>query len=196
MQNKKIRNLVMTSLLSAVGFILMFLDFSIPIMPSFVKVDFSELPALIAAFALGPVWGVLVCLIKNLIHLLITTTAGVGELANFLLGASFVFSAGLVYKKHKSIKGALVASIIGSAVMAIVSLPVNFFITYPFYEVFYKLPMNVIVGMYSAILPSVDSLWEALLIFNVPFNFILKGIATSVLTFLVYKRISPVIKGK
>ncbi len=195
MRNQKIRNSVMTSLLSAVAFILMFLDFSIPIIPSFVKVDFSELPALIASFAMGPAWGVLVCLIKNVIHLLITTTAGVGELANFLLGAAFVLPAGFIYKSHKTIKGALTASLIGSAVMAVLSFPINYFITYPFYDKAF-FPMEAIIGAYQAILPSVDSLWKALLIFNVPFNFVLKGIATSILTFLLYKRISPIIKGK
>ncbi len=195
MQSKKLRNLIMTSLLSAVAFVLMFLDFSIPIIPSFVKVDFSELPALIATFSLGPVWGVLVCLIKNVIHLFITTTAGVGELANFLLGATFTFTAGIIYKKNKTLKGALIASLIGSLAMAVLSFPINYFITYPFYDKAF-ISMNAIIGMYKAILPFADTLPKALLIFNVPFNFVFKGIATSLLTFLVYKRISPIIKGR
>jgi riboflavin transporter FmnP len=156
--------------------------------------DFSELPALIAAFSLGPVWGAAVCLIKNLLHLIVTTTGGVGELANFILGAVFTFSAGFIYKKNKNIKGALLASIIGSALMALVSLPVNYFITYPFYSNF--MPMDAILGMYKAILPSADTLFKALLIFNVPFNFVFKGIVNSLITFLVYKRLSPIIKGR
>ncbi len=196
MRNKKIRNLVMTALLSAVAFVLMFLEFPVPaIIPDFIKVDFSELPALIATFSLGPVWGVLVCLIKNLLHLLIPNFATpVGELANFLLGATFTFTAGIIYKNKRTLKGALTASLIGSLAMAVLSFPINYFITYPFYS--NLMPMQAIIGAYKVIMPSIDSLWEALLIFNVPFNFVFKGIATSLLTFLLYKRISPIIKGR
>ena len=89
MNNKRFspRNMAMIGMLSAISFILMFLEFSIPIMPSFIKLDLSELPALIGAFAMGPVEGVLICLFKNLIHLMRTSTGGVGELSNFILGA-------------------------------------------------------------------------------------------------------------
>lgn len=195
MKNQKLRNLIVTALLTAISYILMLIEFPIPaLIPNFVKMDFSELPALIASFSLGPVWGVAVCLVKNLLHLLVTTTSGVGELANFILGASFVFTAGIIYKYKKNVKGALLASFVGSAVMAIISLPVNYFITYPFYSNF--MPMDVILGMYKQILPSADTLFKALLIFNVPFNFVFKGIVNSLITFLVYKRLSPIIKGK
>ena len=85
-----IRYLTVTAMLSAVAYILMFLDFSVPFMPAFIKMDLSELPALIGTFAMGPVCGVIICLIKNVLHLFITTTGGVGELSNFLLGAAFV----------------------------------------------------------------------------------------------------------
>ena len=113
--NKKVgaRELAVTAMLSAVAFVLMFLDFPIPfLIPNFVKMDFSELPALLAAFSLGPVYGVMVCLVKNIIHLAITTTAGAGELCNFMLGACFVFPAGLLYHKFKSRKGALVGTLV------------------------------------------------------------------------------------
>ena len=90
-----IRYMTVTAMLSAVAFILMFLDFSVPFMPPFIKMDLSELPALIGSFAMGPLCGVLICLIKNVLHLFITTTGGVGELSNFLLGAAFVLPAGL-----------------------------------------------------------------------------------------------------
>ena len=96
-----IRYITVTAMLSAVAFILMFLDFSVPFMPGFIKMDISELPALIGAFSMGPACGVIVCLVKNLLHLLITTTGGVGELSNFSLGAVFVLTAGLIYKTKK-----------------------------------------------------------------------------------------------
>ena len=96
--NTRIRKLTGTAMLSAIAYILMFLEFPIPfLIPPFIKMDFSELPALLAAFAYGPLWGVAVCLIKNLIHLLNTQTGGVGELSNFLLGAAFVFSASALF---------------------------------------------------------------------------------------------------
>ena len=195
MRNQNLRKLIVTALLTAIAYVLMLIEFPIPaIIPSFVKMDFSELPALIASFSLGPVWGVAVCLVKNLLHLFVTTTSGVGELANFILGAAFVFTAGVIYKHNKSIKGALVASLVGSFVMAAVSLPINLYITYPFYSNF--MPMEAILGMYKQIIPSVDTLFKALLVFNVPFNFVFKGILNSVITFLVYKRLSPIIKGR
>ena len=97
-----VRYMSVTAMLSAVAFILMFLDFSVPFMPAFIKMDLSELPALIGAFSMGPVCGILICLIKNVLHLFITTTGGVGELSNFLLGVAFVLPAGLIYRHKKS----------------------------------------------------------------------------------------------
>ena len=188
-----VRKLTMTGMLSAVATVLMFLNFSVPFMPNYIKLDFSELPALIAAFSMGPISGIAVCLIKNLVNLTFSQTGGVGELCNFILGVLFVFPAGLIYKKMKSLKGALIGSLLGALIMAITSVFINYYIIYPIYTAF--MPMEVIIGTYKAILPSVDNLWEALLIFNMPFTFI-KGIASVIITFFIYKKLSPVIKGK
>ena len=122
-----VRKLTGTAMLSAIAYVLMFLDFSVPFMPSFIKMDLSELPALIGAFAYGPVAGVVICLVKNVIHLMITTTGGVGELSNFLLGASFVLVSGGVYRFKKSRKGALIGSVLGAFVMGIFSIISNYF---------------------------------------------------------------------
>ena len=125
-------SLAVTAMLSAIAFGLMFLDFPIPfLIPSFVQMDVSELPALLASFSLGPVYGVAVCLVKNLIHLLITTTGGAGELCNFLLGACFVLPAGIIYRKLKSRRGALLGALIGAVIMALLSIPLNYYISYP-----------------------------------------------------------------
>ena len=97
-----VRNMTVTAMLSAIAFILMFLDTAVPLMPSFIKLDLSELPALMASFAMGPVYGVIVCLIKNLLHLFMTQTGGVGELSNFILGVGFVLPAGLIYHRKKT----------------------------------------------------------------------------------------------
>ena len=188
----EIRKLVMTALLSALGIVLMRLGFHIPVMPSFITLDFSELPALIAAFSMGPVWGAAVCLVKNLLHLMITSTGGVGELSNFVLGASFVLPAGLIYRKMKSKKGAVIGSLVGAVIMALVSFPSNYFIMYPVYENF--MPMDTIIAAYQLILPSADELWKCLLIFNVPFTFV-KALFSVVITMLVYKKLSPILKG-
>ncbi len=188
-----LRYITATAVLSALSTVLMMLSFSVPFMPSFLKLDFSELPALIASFSMGPVSGVLVCLIKNLLNLPFSTTGGVGELCNFLLGACFVLPAGLIYRFRKNRRAALLAALLGAMVMAFASLPLNYFITYPMYMKF--LPLEQIIGLYQAIFPGVNGLFQCLLIFNVPFTF-LKGLLDTILTFLVYKRISPLIHGR
>ena len=194
MKKNKLYSLVASALLGAVGFVLMAIEISVPIMPAFIKLDFSELPALIASFAYGPLYGAAVCLIKNLMHLFITNTAGVGELANFLMGVFFVVPAGMIYGKMKNRTGALVGSLVGAAVMGVACVFINLFITYPIY---YKIliPESAILGMYKAILPSVDSIFKSLLIFNLPFTFA-KGVLVSIICFLVYKKISPILKKK
>ena len=186
----RVRALTVTAMLSAIAFVLMFLDFSVPLIPSFVKMDISELPALLAAFALGPVYGTVVCLVKNLIHLMITSTAGAGELCNFLLGASFVIPAGLLYRRMKSRKGALIGVLIGSVIMALFSIPLNYYVTYPIYSNF--MPIDAILGMYQAIRPSVNSLLECLIVFNAPFTLV-KGLIDAALCFLIYKSLSPLL---
>ena len=180
-------------MLSAVASVLMMLSFSVPFMPAFIKMDFSELPALIAAFSMGPVSGVCVCLVKNVINLTMTTTGGVGELSNFLLGCMFVIPAGLIYRIRPTRKSAFIGAVSGSALMAIGSLPLNYYVTYPVYSKI--LPVDKIVGMYQAIFGGVNGLFECLLIFNVPYTF-LKGMLNTAIAFVIYKHISRLIKGK
>lgn len=190
---EKTRKLTGTAMLAAVAGVLMFFSFNVPLMPSFIKMDFSELPALMAAFAYGPAAGVTVCLVKNLINLFFTTTGGVGELSNFALGAMFSFTAGIIYQKMKNKKGAILGALIGSAVMAIVSVFSNYYIVYPVYTAF--MPMEAILGLYRAINPNIENLWQALLIFNMPFTF-LKGLANLLITALIYKPLSPILHGR
>ena len=194
MKNKKFNTYTITAcgILGAVSTVLMFMSFSVPFMPSFIKLDFSELPALLAAFSYGPMAGVAVCAIKNLINVFATTTGGVGELSNFLLGCMFVVPAGLVYRKFKSKKGAFAGALIGAVIMAVVSVFSNYYIIYPVYTVF--MPMEVIISMYSAIL-HVDNLWQALLIFNMPFTF-MKGMLNLLLAMWIYKPLSPILKNR
>ena len=199
MQRKRIstRSLVVTAMLSAVAFVLMFIEFPVPFMPSFIKLDISDLPPLLGSFALGPIYGVVIELLKNLLHILIKGTSSnyVGELFNFLCGSFMCFSAGVIYHFKRSRMGALIASLVGCVIMAVGSLPLNYFLVYPAYEVFFGLPMPAIIGMYQAILPSVDSLLECLLIFNVPFTFF-KGMLDVIICFFIYKPLSPILHGK
>ena len=188
-----VRYMTVTAMLSAVAFALMFFEFSIPfLVPSFIQMDLSELPALIGAFAMGPWYGVIICLIKNLIHLLITTTGGVGELSNLILGAAFVLPAGLIYQRKKTKKNAVIGSVLGAAFMALLSVASNYFIVYPVYTAF--LPMDTILAMYPEILPSADTLLKCRVIFNMPFTFV-KGMPGVIITLLIYKHISPSLKG-
>jgi riboflavin transporter FmnP len=187
------RRMAGVAMLGAIGFILMFFDFSIPIMPSFIKMDFSELPALVASFAYGPLSGAAVCLIKNVLHLTVGRTGGVGELSNFLLGCFYVVPAGLIYARMRSRKGAALGSLTGCAVSAAVSLPLNYFLIYPLYKKL--LPIEAILNMYRAIDPSCDGLFDALLRFNVPFTFV-KELIVCAITFLIYKKLSPILRGR
>ncbi len=189
-----VRKMTVTAMLSAVAFVLMFLDTAVPIMPSFIKLDLSELPALMASFALGPVWGVIVCLIKNLLHLTMTQTGGVGELSNFILGASFVLPAGLIYKRKKSKGNAILGAIIGALFMGIISFPSNLYIVYPVYYNF--MPKEVIIDAYQVLVPfaKIDSIEKCLLFFNVPFTFV-KGLISAIITILIYKPLRPLLKG-
>lgn len=187
-----VRYMTMTAMLSAIAFVLMMLEFSVPVMPSFIKLDFSELPALIGSFSMGPLSGVVICLLKNLLHLPMSSTGGVGELSNFVLGALFVVPAGMLYRRKKGRKSALIGSLIGAVVMALVSVVTNYFIVYPFYTAI--MPMDTIVAAYQVIYPKADTLLKCLVIFNMPFTFI-KGLLNVLITFLIYKHISPIIKG-
>ena len=193
---KSTRNLVAVGILGAIGAVLMILNFNIPtIMPSFIKLDFSELPAIIATFAYGPIGGIMVCLIKNLLNfILASNTGGVGELSNFILGCAYVIPAGLIYKKNRTLKGAIISALVGSVTSGCVSFFSNYFLIYPLFTLI-GWPMEAIIGMYTLIFPKITELWQALLYFNVPFTFI-KCMLTSVITFLVYKRISPLLRGK
>ncbi len=194
-QNRSIRNLVVTAIFAAISAVLMYIQIGLPILPAFLKFDFSDFPALIVSFAVSPWHGALVCLLKNLLHLFTTTTAGVGELNNFIIACFFVVPAGMVYHRNKTRKTALLGSLVGTISSGVLSVVYNYFVGYPLFSAALGIPMMGIVGMYSTILPSSDTLLESLLIFNLPLT-VVKGIVSTIITMLIYKRISPLLKGK
>ena len=198
MKKDTTHNLTVAAMLSAVAFILMLIEFPIPMLiPAFITMDFSDLPALLGAFALGPVYGVIISFMKNLLHIVIkgTSTACVGELSNFILGAIFSAVAGYIYKHHKSRKTAIIGAVAGAVAMGVLSVPSNYFVVYPAYVQFYHMPLEAILGMYQAILPSANSLIKCLIIFNLPFTLV-KGLLDAVLCMLIYKPLSPILHGR
>lgn len=193
MKTSPTRKIVVTGLLAALSSALMYLNFALPFAPSYLKIDFSDFPALLASFAVGPVSGFAVCLIKNLVSLPASTTGFVGELSNFLLSSTFVILAGLIYKFRRTKEGALAATAVGAVSMSLMAIATNTFLVYPAYARI--MPIEAIIGMSSAIIPWVDSVFKVVIVFNFPFT-LLKGILNAIVTFVVYKRISPIIQGK
>ena len=178
-------------ILSALAFILQYLEISLPIMPFFIKFDFSDLPALIGAYAYGPVAGILIEFIKNLLHCAVSQSATVGELSNFILGAVFCGIAGLIYKRNKTKKTALIGGLIGAVAMGIICIPSNYYVVYPFY---YKafMPEETVLAAYQAILPNVKSILQSLFIFNLPFT-VVKGLISVAISMPIYKRLMRVL---
>lgn len=200
MNNKKsisTRKMVIIGMMTALATIVYYLDFPVPFMPGFIKLDFSNVISLLTGFALGPVEGVIVCLLKNLIHLLIKgidTTMGIGDIFDFVTSATFVLVAALIYKKNRTKKGAVIATLVGMLAFTVISLPLNYFIVYPIYFKAYG-GEAAILGAYQKLMSSVKNIFSALCIFNLPFTFI-KGLLCSIITIIIYKPLSPILKGK
>lgn len=189
------RKVVMIGMFGALSGILYCFDFGLPIAPSFYKLDFSELPALIAGFAFGPVAGVLVEFIKQLVKLLIksTSTAFVGDLANYLIGCMLVLPASVIYQFRKSKNSALIGCIVGTIVMTVFGTWFNAVYLLPTFSRLFGMPMDAILGMGAAINPAVTNLTTFVILMVAPIN-IIKGVGISALTMLIYKKISPIIK--
>lgn len=182
------KKMICIAMMSAIAIVIYYLDFPVPLMPSFIKLDLSNVVSLFAGFTLGPAAGVIVCLIKNVIHLVIKgfgTTMGIGDIFDFVTSAVFALSAGLVYRKIHTKKGAVIGCIVGTAAYTLISLPLNYFIVYPIYAKAFG-GMEAIISAYNAILPGTDNLFSALCIFNLPFTLV-KGILCSLVTILIYK---------
>lgn len=190
---QNVRMLTMTAVLSAIAFVLAFFEFPVPLSPTFARMDLSDLPALIGAFAYGPVSGILIEFVKNALQLLTSSTGGIGELANFIMGSSFVVTAGLIYKFHKTKKTAMLACLIASIVMGVGAAIVNYFILLPIFEVF--MPLDQLIASFGEFIPFIKTKLDVVL-FNVfPFN-LLKGIGISIVTMPLYKRLTPTLKGR
>ncbi|MCD8098709.1 MAG: ECF transporter S component [Lachnospiraceae bacterium] len=192
-----VRTIVCVGMLGAISVILMLFEFPLPfIAPSFYELDFSEVPILIGAFALGPAAGVLTELLKILLNLVIngTNTAFVGELGNFIMGCAFVLPAALIYKHKKTRKTAILSLVVGVLFMTAASLLVNALLLLPAYAAAFGMPIQTFIDMGAAINPNADGIWTFVLLTVAPFNLV-KGILVSIVTMLLYKYISPILKG-
>jgi riboflavin transporter FmnP len=189
------RKVVMIGMFAAISGILYCFDFALPIAPSFYKLDFSELPALIAGFAFGPVAGVLVEFIKEIVKLLLksSSTAFVGDLANFLIGCMLVLPASVIYQFHKSKRSALISCAVGTLVMTVFGTWFNAVYLLPTFAKLYGMPLDAILGMGAAINAGVKDITSFVILMVAPIN-IIKGVGISAITMLVYKKLSPIIK--
>ena len=175
----RLRMFIGAAILSAMAFVLQLLEFPMPLSPSFARLDLSDLPALIGAFAYGPMWGMGIELIKNLLHLLNSTTGGIGELANFLMGCGLVFPAGLIYVRRKSRKSAIAGCVVGSVCMGIVSALANYYILLPMFQIF--MPIDQIIDAFAEAIPLIHTKLDVVLLSALPMN-IFKGFVISLLT--------------
>jgi riboflavin transporter FmnP len=192
--SRRLLFIVTTGILAAVSTILRFLETPLPLLPSFLKIDFSNIPALIGGFALGPVAGTAILLIKNLLYLPATQTGGVGEIADFVISLTLVLPAALFYKYKKNRKGAILGMTAGSALMSFVgSTLMNYFVLVPFYAaVFFGSSVDAIIQVAAAVNPGITSVWTYILYAVVPFNLI-KSIVVCFVTGLLYKPLSPLL---
>ncbi len=189
----KTRALAGSAMLSAFAFVLQFLELPMPLSPTFAKLDLSDLPALIGAFAYGPGWGLVIEALKNALHLTRTATGGIGEFANFLMGSALVFPAGLIYSRRKSRRSALLGCLTGSLCMGLTSAFANYFILLPAFELF--MPIEEIIRAFAEFIPFIRSKLDVVLLNALPMN-TFKGLLVSLITMLLYKRLSPILKGR
>lgn len=194
--NKNIKKLAIVALFSAIGAILMYIDFPIPIAPSFMKMDLSELPVIIGGFLLGPVASVIIAILKVLIKFVIkgTSTMFVGELANIIGSISYALPATLIYNKLKTKKRAIVGLIVGTIVASLIITCCNALFIFPLYIKVFHMSEESIIAMCSKILPFIDRMGKVYILSVFPFN-IVKFTTTSIITLLFYKNISRTIKN-
>ncbi|MGB4660351.1 MAG: ECF transporter S component [Mobilitalea sp.] len=190
------RGITVISLLSAISIILMLFEIPLWFAPVFYKIDFSEVPVLIGAFTLGPIAGVMIELVKILLNLMIngTETAFVGEIANFIIGCMLVVPSAMIYHRKRTRKAALQGLLVGTLVFVIAGCLLNAYVLLPSYAQIFGMPIDSLIAMGTAVNPSINSLSTFILFAVAPFN-IIKGVLVSIITFLLYKKVSTVIKG-
>lgn len=199
MTTKKVlttKTMASIAILSVIAFILMYFDFPIAFLaPPFYKIDFSEVAVLVGGFAFGPVVAAIIEGLKIVLYMLFkpTSTAFVGEFANFVIGCSFVVPASAIYVRNKNKKNAVIGLVVGGVAMTIVGVVLNYFVLLPAYSFFYHMDIESIIGMGQQIVPFIKDKLTFVLFATTPFN-LFKAVAVSILTIMLYKHISPLLK--
>lgn len=190
-----LRHMIQMAMLGAVATVLMLFEIPLWFAPGFYEIDLSEVAVLVGTFAMGPVAGALIELIKVLLNFVLngTITAGVGELANLIIGCGLVVPAGIIYHRKKSMKTAVIGLITGILVMTIIGSTLNALVLLPAYSKAFHTPMEELVAMGTAVNPAITDVKTFIMFAVAPFN-LLKGVAVSVITMLLYKKISPIFK--
>lgn len=189
------KDMTKVAMLSVIGFVLMYFQLPLTfVAPPFMKLDISDLPVLMGAFTMGPVYGIIIAGLKNLMHIIFkgTMTAGVGELSNFIISSTFAVVSSYIYRKHRTYKGAVLSMTVGVVAMTILAMISNYFVVFPLYAK--VMPMDAIIAMGSAITSKITGLFTMMIYSVLPFNLI-KGFTTSAVMMLVYKKISPLFKN-
>lgn len=179
------------AMLSAVAYVLQFIEFQLPLSPSFAKFDFSEIPALLGGFAYGPISGITIEFIKNFLQLTTTSTGGIGELANFVIGSSLIVSASLLYQRNKTKKTAILGCLIGSILSGFVAAAMNYFVLLPLYEIF--MPLDQIIAAFAQFFPFIQTKLDVVLYNALPMNILKSGLIT-LATIFIYKPLSSFLK--
>ena len=189
------REITTIGMLGAIATVLMLFEIPLPFAPSFYELDFSEVPVLIGCFAMGPLAGAIIELVKILLNFVLngTITAGVGEVANFCIGCAFCVPAGLIYKKKRSKKGAVISLVSGTLIMTFLGCFINAYVMLPTYAKAFHMPIDAIIELGSKVNAGITDLFTFVMFAVVPFN-LLKGVLVSIIVLLVYKKISPIIK--
>lgn len=193
--NNKTQFITKVAILGALAGIISIFDISLPFIPVFYKVDLSEVITILAGFSLGVFPAICVEAVKILVNLLLngTSTLGVGEFANFIMGLAFVIPSAYIYQLNKSKKQAYIALFIGGISLTIIASLMNYFVLLPVYAYFYQMPIETLVEMGSILNPSINGLWTFILFAVIPFN-IIKSSITAIVILLIYKKVSPLLK--
>ncbi len=186
------RMITRVGVLGAIAAVLAYVP-GLPIIPPIYKLDFSNVPALLGGFSMGPLPGLCILLIKDAVSLINTSSMGVGELADIMTGAAMLIPAAVIYKRSRTLKGALTGLLAGIVSMVVIGAAANYFIMIPFYVNVMNMPLEIIIALIAQIVPPVDSLPKLILPATTPFN-LLKGVALASVTCVLYKRLSPLLK--
>ncbi len=189
------RELATIAVLAAVASILFLWEIPLIAAVNFYKLDFSNLPVLLATFSMGPLAGTLTLLVKSLTGLLHTTSQGVGEAADFLIGLAMVLPAGFIYRRKRTLRAAVLGMVAGGLCATLVGTLSNVYILIPVFSLMYGVPVDVIVDMGRQVFPGIRNIWDFVLLITLPFN-VFKWTVIGVAGALVYKPLSPLLHGR